>query len=302
MEFELDLLRNSYDYLKESLEYYSKIGYDESHDPERENMNLKIKWKTTFLLLVQAIELLLKEKLSRISPILIYDNIDNISINNPKTISYKNSINRLKYLKPKLLKDEDAKFLIKCGDIRNDFVHYKVKLNSIDIKKKYCKLFELYVNLHSKFFNNKYKNYKYRGQILQILEFAKGFEIFRGQEYSKKGLNRVKADLKEGQEMSFMYNDNEFFERIRYGNEKYLLNKLGMNDFYYNKTYKYCGDCLATIGEYHMVECDWELCPKCGDQLITCDCFKGYCSIEYTKENSENKSLTLTNDFAINKE
>lgn len=36
-----------------------------------------------------------------------------------------------------------------------------------------------------------------------------------------------------------------------------------------------CHDCGATRGEYHGLGCDMERCPKCGGQLISCDCNEG---------------------------
>ncbi len=33
-----------------------------------------------------------------------------------------------------------------------------------------------------------------------------------------------------------------------------------------------CHDCYVAIGGVHHVGCDMEVCPKCGFQLIGCDC------------------------------
>ena len=33
-----------------------------------------------------------------------------------------------------------------------------------------------------------------------------------------------------------------------------------------------CGDCSHEAGDYHDLGCDMEPCPRCGEQLITCDC------------------------------
>lgn len=33
-----------------------------------------------------------------------------------------------------------------------------------------------------------------------------------------------------------------------------------------------CHDCGAKVGEVHHLGCDWERCPRCGGQFITCDC------------------------------
>jgi hypothetical protein len=34
-----------------------------------------------------------------------------------------------------------------------------------------------------------------------------------------------------------------------------------------------CPDCNVTAGGNHHANCDQENCPKCGGQLISCDCF-----------------------------
>ena len=37
---------------------------------------------------------------------------------------------------------------------------------------------------------------------------------------------------------------------------------------------KPCHDCNVTPGQYHHSSCDWEECPLCGFQLLSCGCFK----------------------------
>ena len=49
---------------------------------------------------------------------------------------------------------------------------------------------------------------------------------------------------------------------------------------------KRCPDCNAYVGEYHLPHCDIERCPKCGLQLITCDC-------EFTEISNDGSSLFL---------
>jgi hypothetical protein len=34
----------------------------------------------------------------------------------------------------------------------------------------------------------------------------------------------------------------------------------------------WCHDCDALPGHYHHVGCDWEECPRCHGQLLSCDC------------------------------
>jgi len=42
---------------------------------------------------------------------------------------------------------------------------------------------------------------------------------------------------------------------------------------YFDKNIR-CHDChiVNEKGNYHHLGCDMERCPKCGDQLISCDC------------------------------
>lgn len=288
MKFELNLIENSYDYIKETLYYYKKIGYDESHDEDRNSIEEKRKWKTTFILLVQAMELMLKEALLKINENLIYENIDEKITNKAKTITYSKSIIRLKNLKPKMFSQGETDLLITCANIRNNFIHFKVNANSIEIKKKYCKLFELYTKIHYRVFHKKYQNEEYKYVIENILQNAKDFEVFRGIEFTKKQLKQFKEDVEANQYYTYILTkDNRAYMRIKYGDEEKFYNyKFNINAQYYAFDYKYCGDCGAKKGEIHLDGCDWEICPICGHQLIACDCeWNEYVSDDYLFEN-----------------
>lgn len=294
MLFELDLLENSYDYLNETLRYYKKIGYNETHDPDRDSIEEKKKWKTTFILLVQAVELLIKEKLYRINPILVYEDIDIKNNDNGKVIGYSKSVDRLANFNPKLITETDKQFLKSCGNVRNQCIHYKVSLNSIEIKIKYCKLFELYTKLHSKCFRKKYTNEEYKDQIDNILTNAKDLVVFRGNEYNSKMLAWYKNELKIGQEYCYGIFNKTAYERVKYGNEqKIYLHFYG--EVLFESGCRYCGDCAATFGEYHALGCDCELCPKCGNQIISCECFEEYYDKDIIAENDIEEVVSFNN-------
>jgi hypothetical protein len=48
--------------------------------------------------------------------------------------------------------------------------------------------------------------------------------------------------------------------------------KVGQDPGWENKNWVRCGDCGAKTGFYHHPGCDIEICPRCKDQFIGCDC------------------------------
>ena len=57
--------------------------------------------------------------------------------------------------------------------------------------------------------------------------------------------------------------NDEPYRRIRYGEE---AEDWGAND-------GPCHDCAVIKGQYHVPRiCDVERCPRCGEQVISCDC------------------------------
>lgn len=76
--------------------------------------------------------------------------------------------------------------------------------------------------------------------------------------------------------------NGEFYERIPFGKEKENWGK------------GKCHDCYVTEGGIHHIGCDVERCPKCGGQLIGCDC-----STEYAKRVDKDKPTTVTFSIRI---
>lgn len=290
MQLNLNLLENSYDFLDNSLYYYNLANLDEGHELEQADIETKKKWKTSFIFLFQALELLLKAVLSKINPILVYENID-IPINeSSKTVSFQKSVQRITNLKPNLLSYEQIQFILKCGDTRNQYTHYKVEYNSILIKKKFCKMIELYEYIHkeiidSDIFITETNRFFYN----DALKKANDFYVYRGIEFTKKEMEDFKKEILDNSMYNYYYDENNtLYPRIKWGDETDFLikEKNYPNEYiHFDENRTYCPDCIAKRGEYHMNLCDIEVCPKCGQQLITCGCIKGMCHIE--KDNKE---------------
>ena len=153
MQFELNTLENSYDFLNNSLEFYRIADEYGTHDPERANLEDKKKWKMAFIFLVQSTELLIKEILSTIHPLLVFDNIDLPLKQNDKTVSFSKAIIRLCNFKPESVSEEEHLFLRQCAKRRNDYIHSEVTISTStpDIKPKYCRLFQLYKKIHNNY-------------------------------------------------------------------------------------------------------------------------------------------------------
>ena len=57
--------------------------------------------------------------------------------------------------------------------------------------------------------------------------------------------------------------DLKAYEPVRYGDEE---------DDWGGRSGRNCHDCNCPPGAYHHVGCDVERCPRCGGQVISCDC------------------------------
>ncbi len=273
MIVDLSLLENSYDYLQESYKYYIMADENGIHEEKRSSYNKKIKWKMAYVNLVQALELLIKEGLRNIAPILIYEDIDKKISSGARTVSGMKGIDRLLKCNEDLVVEENVVSFIKgCIEKRNNFMHYEVEIDSSEIKPSYCKLFEIYIKLHNELLPNvsevfnimlKEKYYLYEN----ILVFASGYVVFRNQEMRLQDKNNFLKEMARNRyQNTFIDKEQNIYKRIPYGNEV---------SYDFETWNEYCPDCMAAIGEFHYDKCDIEICPKCRAQLLSCDCDLG---------------------------
>jgi hypothetical protein len=276
MKFELDLLDNSYDYLYNSFDLYKIADEYGEHKSRNSKLENKTKWKLAYISLIQAMELLLKESLNRLNPILVYENIDSIPIKTSKTVSFEQAINRLMNFKKDFLDDNNKAFIIGCIKKRNEFIHYRVEIETEALKAKYCKFYILYKEIHLKIIGKGINFVKKDYQLVDffLTQFAKDMTVFRGEEMKKFEVEDFTRKIEENHKYGF-YIDEEGnkFSRIKYGQENEIYYKSGRTEYILSTPYfEYCDDCLAKQGEYHYENCDIEVCPKCLRQKLSCDC------------------------------
>ena len=71
------------------------------------------------------------------------------------------------------------------------------------------------------------------------------------------------ARIEEAQNLTTYVINGRTYERIRYGDET--------DDWHADEVP--CHDCGVVKGQYHVgPACDVEECPRCGGQVISCDC------------------------------
>lgn len=278
MKIELDLLENSLDFLKESFEDYIIADEKGVHQPYHSDYHKKTKWKMAFINLVQAIELIMKEIISEVSPWLIQSNIDSYSVDD-KSITFTQCISRLIKFSNIKLSDEEISHLRSSAKLRNRYTHYDVSIASEEIKVKYSVLFSIYKRLYEEQLQKElYIENVDVTMIKSIIEFADKYTILRGIEIKKSDVSAYKEDISVAQQHPFFKDKyGAVVSRIRFGFEKEYHEGVeeGDHDSYYTPTiylWDYCDDCGAKQGEYHLANCDLERCPICGEQALTCDC------------------------------
>lgn len=248
MRLKMNLLENAYDFLNSSLLYYS---YAES------NFNT---WKIAFINIVQALELMTKERLRRSNKFLIYESIDN-----PKnTISFSLALDRMINILELPLDKKDIQKIKKAIVLRNQMMHFEIDLPVQELKAKYSVLFEFATSFHYRFLESELHNFindnLWEVEAELMTYFNQKFFIYNSEEVH----HLFPKDFIEAKYINEYLIKGELYTRVKYGEEQY------QDEIRHTK--ETCAECMVKLGEFHVPGCDWEECPKCSGQAICCEC------------------------------
>ena len=247
----LSLLENAYGFLNESLAHY-----------RRTSRTLRA-WPFALFHLTQSLELMLKQTLSNIHPIFIYEDVDR-----PKrTVSLEQALVRLETLGFPV-HEKERRNILAAANYRNRVVHTEVVLNKFEWKNIYVRLFEF-----AHFFHKRHLGAELHAAVARahwpvearlMAYFARTFVVYNGVEVHR----RHPKDIVGAQRIDSFSDGRISYKRITYGCEPGWL-ALG-GDSYADTP---CHDCAVVKGQYHTEGCDVEECPKCHEQLLGCACW-----------------------------
>lgn len=125
----LDLINNSISFFREAVSYAQRGKKDISQ------------WKFANINLVQAMELALKEALSRIHSAFIYEDID--AENPEKTVTIKQALNRLKlkHIGNLSVSESESKKFLAAVKLRNKFTHHHCSYSAEEMEVKFAEIF-----------------------------------------------------------------------------------------------------------------------------------------------------------------
>lgn len=120
----ITLKENCESFIKEAVSMYSR------------NPSTVHRKAVSLMLLVQAVELLLKQKLANHSSLLLYENVDA-----PKrTVSMKSCLQRLAHLEEPPAQGKDQKALERAIELRNKIVHHEFETNEMALTADFVRL------------------------------------------------------------------------------------------------------------------------------------------------------------------
>lgn len=246
----LSLIENAYDSLNESLASVERA----QHDPTR--------WKFAVLHLVHAVELVVKQRLFNEHELLIWENVDNPG----RTASLEKALTRLTHIRASI-PPSDLNAIKTAIRWRNSITHYEVDLIAEEVRENYLLIFEFLDSFHSAHFDGSLSEHVADPHVMTAAGLMEAFQKelieFRGRQMHSRWPRRLVA----AQTIPALEEGGDEFQRLTWGAESHWSTWMK-----HTSPVDFCPDCGAAIGEYHGPYCDQEECPKCGGQLLSCEC------------------------------
>lgn len=114
MNIEFDLLTNGIDSIETAI---SLLAWEDERDDAR-------RLKQAVLAVAHGVELLLKERLRRVHPVLIWENVDKFPSLRARTVTVDSALNRLIKIGGLTISNEDCALIQSLRDTRNAIEHY----------------------------------------------------------------------------------------------------------------------------------------------------------------------------------
>lgn len=246
----MTLLENAQDSIIESLRAVQRAG----EEPRA--------WKPAIRDIVQAIELLLKERLLREHPLLIYENVDT----RKRTVTLDQALTRLGAAAGIDLTERDRAAIYKAKTWRDRITHYEFEFSLQEVETAYVTLFEWATGFHVDHLD--VELHEVIDQDLWATE-AQLMEYFNNEMVVYNGVpihRSWPAEIVDAQNFPALVLDQVRFPRLPYGSSGSDWDTEMTPD-------RRCHDCAVAPGQYHAFGCDWERCPRCLGQLLSCECW-----------------------------
>jgi hypothetical protein len=245
----LGLLTNAYDFVNESIVNAVAAANGNTRG-----------WKFAIINAANAIELMLKERLRREHPLLVWMNVDK-----PQrlTVGAEQALERLAHCQV-ALEPEDVRRLRRARDLRNTFVHFETNLEEEQMRRAYVDLFEFAHTFHLGELGAELHDFidpsQWTAEAQLMEEFRRDFVVYQG----RKMIKQFPAELLDAQFVLAYKIAGKLYPRVRWGDESIWQRE--------GSPRRNCRDCGALERQMHVLDCCVEECPKCGHQFMSCPC------------------------------
>jgi hypothetical protein len=245
-KLEMDLRDNAYDFVNESLRAAQRAE------------QFARAWKFAIVHIVQAIELVLKERLRQEHPVLVWENVDR----QKHTVSLTLAVSRITGALSIQLTAREMDAINKARRWRDLMIHYEFALDVQEAKAIYARLFEFVTAFHAEHLGGEL--HAHISEELWAKE-AELIDFFRSEFVTYNGIQvhkTIPRQILDAQAIASYTVDGQRFTRIAYGSE----------DHWQPDWLEVCGDCGVRPGQLHLLGCDIEQCPRCRQQALSCGC------------------------------